>query len=535
MAGRLRAKWRLIVGPLVLSAGIHAGCNTAPQPSPSPTPTPTPSGETLRYDGLPDRDTSGNLAEFALKTRWQKSNLTYFIHSFTTDLPESTQRAAIRQALDVWSAVVPLDFQEASNAADADMIFGFGIGAHCDLYTVAGNECPGQSGRGGFDGVSGTLAHCYFPPGSGGPNAGNCHFDDAETWADDNATGSQVRLLETAIHEIGHGLGLDHSAERDAVMYPSYDPGRRKLQLGQDDINGVQQLYGARDGTTRPKEPTQPTTPTDVPTEAETPTTTDTDGDGIDDATELYVLGTDPTNPDTDGDGLIDLEYVFGLNPLNPDTDGDGVSDGQELINGTDPLRPDFGGGGGVFAGVYCGYDSTGAPLAMQVFDDGSILGALAVLQYGFPTSVDLFGAVDEFGNLLLVSYDFFFGLAGQTQFGEMLGQLETAGGFVGTWAATYSPTGICDFGGGEEPDALCDDSCEFAFDGECDDGRFGAVTDLCAPGSDCTDCGPFYLSGKVVSPTGPHSTDVYQPVPAQRQKLTLPVHQRVDWRAGRE
>ena len=35
-----------------------------------------------------------------------------------------------------------------------------------------------------------------------------------------------------------------------------------------------------------------------------------------------------------------------------------------------------------------------------------------------------------------------------------------------------------------------CDDSCPFAHDGECDDGRAGAHTDLCEPGTDCTDCG---------------------------------------------
>ncbi|KKL11905.1 hypothetical protein LCGC14_2541090, partial [marine sediment metagenome] len=42
----------------------------------------------------------------------------------------------------------------------------------------------------------------------------------------------------------------------------------------------------------------------------------DTDGDGIDDQTEIFVWGTDPNNPDTDGDGLLDSEVDFGLDPL---------------------------------------------------------------------------------------------------------------------------------------------------------------------------------------------------------------------------
>ena len=58
---------------------------------------------------------------------------------------------------------------------------------------------------------------------------------------------------------------------------------------------------------------------------------TDTDGDGLDDATEL-IYGTDINNPDTDGDSLNDgLEvYILGYDPTNIDTDGNGISDAYE-------------------------------------------------------------------------------------------------------------------------------------------------------------------------------------------------------------
>jgi len=35
-----------------------------------------------------------------------------------------------------------------------------------------------------------------------------------------------------------------------------------------------------------------------------------------------------------------------------------------------------------------------------------------------------------------------------------------------------------------------CSEDCLFAGDGECDDGGPGAFTDICLPGTDCTDCG---------------------------------------------
>jgi len=38
---------------------------------------------------------------------------------------------------------------------------------------------------------------------------------------------------------------------------------------------------------------------------------------------------------------------------------------------------------------------------------------------------------------------------------------------------------------------ANCNDTCRYSGDNECDDGRPGAHTSLCDPGTDCTDCGP--------------------------------------------
>ncbi len=112
------------------------------------------------------------------------------------------------------------------------------------------------------------------------------------------------------------------------------------------------------------------------------PEDTDTDGDGITDATEAE-LGFDPYSPDSDGDGLPDgyelytlypiqlhrgysaeapiyafndydhdgldnlEEYQAGTNPGNADTDGDGVGDREELVtHGTVPLLPDTDGDG---------------------------------------------------------------------------------------------------------------------------------------------------------------------------------------------
>jgi len=73
----------------------------------------------------------------------------------------------------------------------------------------------------------------------------------------------------------------------------------------------------------------------------------DSDGDGLTDAYEQYVTGTDPKNADSDGDGIPDgEEWRGGTNPRDPDTDGDGISDAAERAAGTDPACSDSDGDG---------------------------------------------------------------------------------------------------------------------------------------------------------------------------------------------
>jgi hypothetical protein len=68
------------------------------------------------------------------------------------------------------------------------------------------------------------------------------------------------------------------------------------------------------------------------------PLDNDSDNDFSTDGDEINILGTNPTNPDTDGDGLIDSdEQPNGADPNSSDTDGDGFNDGTEVASGTNP------------------------------------------------------------------------------------------------------------------------------------------------------------------------------------------------------
>jgi len=78
------------------------------------------------------------------------------------------------------------------------------------------------------------------------------------------------------------------------------------------------------------------------------------DLDGLADAREIILHGTNPQSGDSDGDGLVDgfeVEYGFpATDPLLPDpqsdSDGDGLSLLEEMNYGTDPGIPDTDGDG---------------------------------------------------------------------------------------------------------------------------------------------------------------------------------------------
>jgi hypothetical protein len=89
------------------------------------------------------------------------------------------------------------------------------------------------------------------------------------------------------------------------------------------------------------------------------PSQPDSDGDGLSDADETNVYGTDPENADSDFDGVFDgQEVANGTDPLVADnssieaqggagdSDGDRLSDGDEAAFGTDPNNPDTDGDG---------------------------------------------------------------------------------------------------------------------------------------------------------------------------------------------
>ncbi|XP_012861700.2 interstitial collagenase-like [Echinops telfairi] len=203
----------------------------------------------LKVTGKPDADTLNvmkqprcgvpDVAPFVLtagQPRWEKAQLTYRIENYTPDLPRAVVDRAMEKAFQLWSSASPLRFTKLSEG-QADIMISFVWGDHRD-------NSP-------FDGPGGNLAHAFQP----GPNlGGDVHFDEDERWTNNC---SHYNLYRVAAHELGHALGLAHSTDIGALMYPKYIFSG-DVQLSQDDINSIQTLYGSSPNHNLPIDPQAP-------------------------------------------------------------------------------------------------------------------------------------------------------------------------------------------------------------------------------------------------------------------------------------
>ncbi|XP_041347999.1 matrix metalloproteinase-2-like [Gigantopelta aegis] len=177
-------------------------------------------------------------------SKWDTQNLTFRILNYTPDMPMRDIRTVIYDAFKVWSDATMLTFSEVMYG-NADIMIQFASRYHQDGYP--------------FDGKGMILAHAFFP---GEGKGGDTHFDDDENWTYNSTDG--VDLFMVAAHEFGHALGLAHSSEPGALMYPWYQGFQKKFALPRDDILGIQALYGHRD-IEFPDEPTVSIIPTLLP------------------------------------------------------------------------------------------------------------------------------------------------------------------------------------------------------------------------------------------------------------------------------
>lgn len=107
---------------------------------------------------------------------------------------------------------------------------------------------PGCAGGQQFDGENG-VGWAAMEEGTLGVTIYNPSIDEADMGINTGYAwnlgcqelSTSYDLQTVLLHENGHVVGLDHSSDTGAVMYPSYQ--QADCTLGQDDINGIRSIY----------------------------------------------------------------------------------------------------------------------------------------------------------------------------------------------------------------------------------------------------------------------------------------------------
>ncbi|MGZ9076021.1 MAG: matrixin family metalloprotease [Burkholderiaceae bacterium] len=167
-----------------------------------------------RFCGVPDQGGSlGPLTFGSPGGRWTRGNLRVSINPAGCRPVGFNPVPIIVGAFTQWQAAGPFfsfTFVPPSAPADIRVIFG------------------GQAIDSRFGSAGGVLASAGYPP------TGNLQFDNVETW-NNNA------LLSTALHEIGHLLGLSHSNRPGGTMNPFVNT---LLTIDAESQSAIRSIYG---------------------------------------------------------------------------------------------------------------------------------------------------------------------------------------------------------------------------------------------------------------------------------------------------
>lgn len=159
---------------------------------------------------------------------WSFAQTAGDIAPYESFITAPVQQQLVRDAFDVWSQVTAVTFIEVADSADVDIRLGWapldGLGDQVGYTWLVAypNPTDGEAGRIGSAEVI---------------------FDLAEEWDFGKEPDlSRPSFYATAIHEIGHALGMDHTPEGSLSMMAAFQAEITELQPV--DVDGIQVLYG---------------------------------------------------------------------------------------------------------------------------------------------------------------------------------------------------------------------------------------------------------------------------------------------------
>lgn len=170
----------------------------------------------------------------------------WHVVNFTPDLPKAQVVEAFEGGFKLWQKFfTPIEFESTSDPRKAAIKIHF--------MPKGDRRLPEP-----FD--VGVLAYAFFPQGKSLGIHSDMYFNEDYRWQKMH-TPQGISLLKVFVHEVGHALGLSHSAIKADIMFPTYQP-NNSVVFSSDTVKGIDKLYKhVRDTLTPKEEPEKPPVP----------------------------------------------------------------------------------------------------------------------------------------------------------------------------------------------------------------------------------------------------------------------------------
>lgn len=172
---------------------------------------------------------------------WNRDTLKFFVNTSGCTISADQVKEAVEDAIDVWNSVPTMGLKLEMGGDTSTTV--------ADAYNGAGTDdgviVACSTGFGALTGADEDLVIGVGRPftNSNGEITKAGLILNATASADGNIANVQSGEPVAALlaHEIGHTLGLGHTADANSLMYPSLQ--RHYLRLSQDDMDGISYLY----------------------------------------------------------------------------------------------------------------------------------------------------------------------------------------------------------------------------------------------------------------------------------------------------
>uniref|UniRef100_A0A6P7GEF2 Macrophage metalloelastase-like n=1 Tax=Diabrotica virgifera virgifera TaxID=50390 RepID=A0A6P7GEF2_DIAVI len=166
------------------------------------------------------------IKQFFARTAWKKHHLQWYFPQRTVDAQKDAE-----MAFQMWQNVSNLTFTMVTTPGvdPPDITITMVSKTHYFRRNcMGGDECPTKVG-------GAVLGHSYFPNSDGTCIEIDLDIDQSWHFGTDSIPEGRTSFLMVLVHEIGHALGIAHSATPNAIMYSVYADKIRVLHG--DDIN----------------------------------------------------------------------------------------------------------------------------------------------------------------------------------------------------------------------------------------------------------------------------------------------------------